>query len=224
MKLTIDKASKKIGETTILDHVSLQLSGGHCYGFQGINGSGKTMLMRLISGLIFPTEGEIHIDGRKSDRKHPFPDSMGLLIENPSFLDRYSGLKNLEMLASINGHITHAQVAKAISRVGLDPQDSKKFKKYSLGMKQRLGIACAIMEKPDLIILDEPFNSLDEQGIEDLRAIIHEEKKRGALVVISCHDKDLLTAAADEIFHITAGRITKHSVKASDGVFVEEQL
>lgn len=212
---------KKIGPSTVLDNINLELHSGFSYGFQGINGCGKTMLMRLIAGLIYPTEGKVVVDGKTLRGHNCFPKSMGLLIENPSFIGNYSGYKNLEMLASINKRISKDDVKDTLRRVGLNPDDSKKFRKYSLGMKQRLGIACAIMEKPDLLILDEPLISLDEDGVETTRQIIIEERKRGALVILACHDYESLAYMTDEIFRITAGRITKHLVKAADGHFLE---
>ena len=224
MEITVDNAVKQFGPNTVLDNINLSLQSGNVYGFQGINGCGKTMLMRLIAGLIYPTAGKVCINGKVLKGQNSFPDSMGILIENPAFLNDYSGFQNLKMLASIKGIIGPADIENAIQRVGLDPADKKKYRKYSLGTKQRLGIACAIMEKPDLLILDEPLISLDENGIESVLSIIQEEKRRGALIIMACHDYEALATSADEIFRITAGRITKHLNKTAKGTFEEVPL
>ena len=159
-EIVVNEVSKSIRGVPIINSVSMTLVSGNVYGFQGINGSGKTMLMRLICGLIYPTKGEIVIDGKRLGKEITFPQSVGLLLENPAFLDGYTGHENLEMLASIKNRITREEIHEAIASVGLDPLDKRKYKKFSLGMKQRLGIAAAIMEKPDILILDEPTNSL----------------------------------------------------------------
>lgn len=193
----------------ILNNVNLDLVGGRVYGLQGPNGSGKTMLMRLICGLIRPTSGSVLIDGKQLFRDMAFPGSLGLLLENPSFLPEYTGLKNLELLASIRAFVHEDQITKTLSDVGLDPYDKRKYRKYSLGMKQRLGIAAAIMEKPDLIVLDEPTNALDDNGIEQVCALIRRERDRGALVLLACHDAHILEQLADEIFTVSEGTVTK---------------
>ena len=163
---------------------------GKIYGLKGKNGSGKTMLMRVISGLITPTEGEVLIDGKKLGKDMSFPESIGLLIENPAFLPTYSGFDNLKTIASIKGVITDEEIKDVIKRVGLDPDDKKKYKKYSLGMKQKLGIACAIMEKPDIVILDEPVNAVEEDGIKVISEVLDELKKEGKIIILASHDKE----------------------------------
>lgn len=221
MDIVVKDAVKYLGSSMVIDHVNLEMHDGQIYGFQGINGCGKTMLMRLIAGLIYPTYGEIIVDGRILHGQNSFPKSMGLLIENPQFLAGYSGYKNLCLLAGIQGKIGKEEIKQAMRRVKLDPEDKKKYRKYSLGMKQRLGIACAIMEHPDLVILDEPFISLDEEGILDTKKIICKEKERGAIIILACHDYELLSSTADEIFRLTAGKITKHLIKDKEGKFHE---
>ena len=166
MTITLKNVTKTIGGNTVADSVNLTLKSGTVYGLCGYNGCGKTMLMRLISGLILPTKGDIFFDEKKLGKDIDFPENMGILIENPAFLGGLSGFDNLKLLASIKGKITDDIIKKTISRVGLDPDDKKKYRKYSLGMKQRLGIASAIMEAPELIILDEPTNALDSSGVE----------------------------------------------------------
>lgn len=191
----------------------MTLVSGNVYGFQGINGSGKTMLMRLICGLIYPTKGEIVIDGKRPGKEITFPQSVGLLLENPAFLDSYTGFENLEMLASIKNIITREEMHDAITSVGLDPLDKRKYKKFSLGMKQRLGIAAAIMEKPDILILDEPTNSLDSSGVSLVKTILAKERERGAIIILACHDLPVLQDVSDEIFLLEQGKITEHLYK-----------
>lgn len=207
MLIEIEGVSKTIGKRCVIDNVSLNLESGKIWGFKGINGSGKTMLMRLIAGLIKPDKGRIIIDGKVLWRDISFPESVGILIESPTFLDGLTGFKNLKTLASIKNIITDNDIRKSLSDVGLDPDLSKKYKAYSLGMKQRLGIAAAIMERPEVILLDEPTNALDGEGIELVKALIERERNRGALVVVSCHDESIISELSDEIVYLTEGKI-----------------
>ena len=209
MVIQVENVSKTIKGNMVIDCVSAEFCSGKVYGLQGINGSGKTMLMRLISGLIYPTEGRIVIDGKILGKEIAFPESIGILIENPAFLDNYSGFANLKLLASIQNKIDDEQIYKTLERVGLEPDSRKKYKKYSLGMKQKLGIAGAVMEKPEFLILDEPANALDKEGIERLKKIVQEEKERGVLIILSCHDSALLEAMADVIYSMENGRLLK---------------
>ena len=209
MEIIVKSATKYIKKALILDDVNIQLTGGKIYGLKGPNGSGKTMLMRLLSGLIRPTSGEVWIDGKKLGKDMDFPESVGLLIENPAFLPNYTGYENLELLAQIRGKIGAEEICQSLLEVGLDPHDPRKYRKYSLGMKQRLGIAAAIMEKPDLLIVDEPTNALDDSGVEQICTILRRERERGALVVIACHDSRLLETLSDEIYKIYEGKVTK---------------
>ena len=188
----------------------MELQSGAVYGFKGINGSGKTMLMRLISGLIRPTHGEISMNGKILGKDISFPNSIGVFLENPAFLDAYSGFNNLKLLASIKYVASDDDIRNTLLRVGLDPDSNKKYKKYSLGMKQRLGIAAAIMERPEIVILDEPTNSLDEDGVDLVKHIVRNEKERGALVVVSCHDEEILKGMSDEVFLLEQGRLIGH--------------
>lgn len=209
MEIIVKSATKYIKKALILDDVNIQLTGGKIYGLKGPNGSGKTMLMRLLCGLIRPTSGEVWIDGKKLGKDMDFPESVGLLIENPAFLPNYTGYENLELLAQIRGKIGAEQICQSLMEVGLDPHDPRRYRKYSLGMKQRLGIAAAIMEKPDLLIVDEPTNALDDSGVEQICTILRRERERGALVVIACHDSLLLETLSDEIYKIYEGKVTK---------------
>lgn len=209
MELQIKNYTKKIGKSTVLSDINIELESGKIYGLKGKNGSGKTMLMRAICGLIYATAGEIVIDNKVLGKDMSFPDSIGILIENPAFLNDYSGFDNLKMLASIKGLITDDEINDVILKVGLDPDDKKKYKKYSLGMKQKLGIAAAIMEKPDIIILDEPINAIDEEGVSNIRDILNELKEEDKIIIIACHDKEELFYLSDEIIEIESGVIRK---------------
>lgn len=208
--IKLKNVSKKIRGITVIDDISMTLSSGRVTGLRGINGSGKTMLMRLITGLILPTNGTIKIDDKLLGKEITFPESVGILLENPAFLNSYSGFQNLKMLASIRDQIDDEQINQTLKFVGLNEESAKKkYKKYSLGMKQRLGIAGAIMEQPDIVILDEPTNSLDTSGVELVKEIVRHEKERGAVVIITCHDADILDELADEIYYLEEGALVK---------------
>lgn len=209
MKIQVKNATKLIKGAVILKNVELELEGGRVYGLQGPNGGGKTMLMRLISGLIRPTRGQVIIDGKLLGKDMDFPPSMGLLIENPAFLPGYTGLKNLELLAQLQGRVQTEQLRQTLADVGLESDDKRKYRKYSLGMKQRLGIAAAIMEQPNLILLDEPTNALDEKGVAQICELIRRERDRGALIVMSCHDAAILESISDEIFTVAEGNVER---------------
>lgn len=208
----IKNISKEIKGNLILSNINLKLERGKIYGFKGKNGSGKTMLFRAICGLIKATEGEITIDGKIMGKNISFPESLGVLIEYPGFLPNFTGFKNLKYLADINGKIGEQEIKEAIRKVGLDPEDKRKFKKYSLGMKQRLGIAQAIMENPDLVILDEPTNALDADGVNLINSIIKDLKKQNKLILLANHDKEEIEGISDEIYTIQLGKITDHQV------------
>lgn len=212
-QIEIKNVTKIIKHNTVIDNVSLTVNSGKITGLKGVNGSGKTMLMRLVSGLILPTSGEIIIDGETLGKDITFPRSIGTLIENPAFLDNYSGFQNLKLLASIQGKISDEEIREAIIAVELNPDDKKKFRKYSLGMKQRLGIAAAVMEHPDIIILDEPTNALDSDGVQMVKRILQKEKERGALILISCHDLDVLKELSDVIYLMNVGRVSSYADK-----------
>lgn len=210
MNIKISHVSKIIKNNPVIKDISMELQSGAVYGFKGINGSGKTMLMRLISGLIRPSQGEISMNGKILGKDISFPNSIGVFLENPAFLDAYSGFNNLKLLASIKSVASDDDIRNTLLRVGLDPDSNKKYKKYSLGMKQRLGIAAAIMEKPKIVILDEPTNSLDEDGVDLVKHIVRNEKERGALVIVSCHDEEILKGMSDEVFLLEQGRLIGH--------------
>lgn len=207
MHMELTDISKSIGKTTILHNINLHLEGGKVYGLRGKNGCGKTMLMRVMSGFIRPTAGTVMINDKELWKDMTFPDSIGVLIETPSFIDGYTGYKNLKMLADIKGIIGEKEVKEALLRVGLEPEDKRKYRKYSLGMKQKLGIACAFMEHPDIVIMDEPINAIDERGVELVRNILNELKEEGKIIIIACHDAEEMELLADEIFVMEDGTI-----------------
>lgn len=212
MKIQVKNATKVIRGTVILKDVELELEGGNIYGLQGPNGGGKTMLMRLISGLIRPTEGQVIIDGKILGKHMDFPPSLGLLLENPAFLPGYTGLKNLQLLAQLQGRVGTEQIRQAVSDVGLSPDDKRKYRKYSLGMKQRLGIAAAIMEQPELILMDEPTNALDGNGVEQILDLLRRERDRGALIIMACHDAPILEGISDVILTVAEGHVERKAV------------
>lgn len=206
--IELEHVSKTIRKNKVIDDVSVIMKSGEITGLKGVNGSGKTMLMRLIAGLILPTEGIIRINGEQLGKDITFPRSIGTLIENPAFLDSYSGFDNLKLLASIQDKITDEEIRDSIRQVELNPEDPKKYRKYSLGMKQRLGIAAAVMERPELVILDEPTNALDSDGVQMVKRVLQREKERGAAVIISCHDLYVLKELSDIIYVMKEGRLS----------------
>lgn len=211
MQIKISNLTKNIHGIKVLDNITLELQSGKIYGLSGKNGSGKTMLMRAISGLIKPTTGEIKIGNDILGKNYSFLPSIGVLIENPAFISKYSGFKNLKIIASIQNKIDDKAIKEVLNDVGLNPDEKKPYRKYSLGMKQRLGIACAIMEKPEIILLDEPINALDEAGVQLVKKVLLKIKDN-AIVIISCHDKDELEFLSDEIFYMSEGKVVQHKI------------
>lgn len=207
--IQIENMSKKIRDRVVLDGIDYTFRDGMTYGLKGINGSGKTMLMRAVGGLIYPTQGRVLIDGKELGKEISFPEDIGLLIENPAFLDAYTGYGNLELLASLNGRAGDEEIREILEKVGLDPDDTRKYRKYSLGMKQRLGIAAAFLEKPKILLLDEPFNALDTDGVARFSSLIREGQERGALIIMSCLEEGKLEEFADVILHMENGRIVR---------------
>ncbi len=207
MKLEAVNISKTIKNKKILSDVSLSLDSGNIYGFTGRNGSGKTMLFRALSGLMKIDSGTVIYDGKVLHKDIEVIPRLGIVLENAGLYTEFSGFKNLKMLAKLNNLVGDKEIIEAIERVGLDPYDKRAVRKYSLGMKQRLVIAQAIMEKPDVIMLDEPTNSIDENGVWLVRDIINEEKKRGALILLASHSKEDISILADKVFHMKNGVI-----------------
>lgn len=207
MKLTVKNYTKKIKEKVILDNINLTLFSGKVYGFYGRNGSGKTMLFRAISTLIFPTEGDILIDGKSIINTDFDLRNFGILIETPNFYSHLSGFENLDMLYQINNKKDKVHIEDILRRMNLYDDKDKKYREYSLGMKQKLRIAQAIMENQKIIILDEPTNGLDEVAIKDLYNLIVDLKKENKLVLLASHNMDDLKYLCDKIFYLSKGKI-----------------
>lgn len=209
MKVVFKNYNKLIKKKEILTDINLTFESGKIYGLHGHNGSGKTMLLRAICGLILPTSGSVTVDGKTVGKDIEFPDSVGVIIENMSLIPEYTGFKNLQLLAEIKKKIGDSEIRDTLISVGLDPDDKRKVKEYSLGMKQKLNFAQAIMEKPELLLLDEPTNAMDVQTVEKVRSILVEMKEKGTLIIIASHNKEDLDALCDEFIDICDGKIQK---------------
>lgn len=209
--IQLQNVTKRIKENTVLDNVSYTFKSGFVYGLYGQNGSGKTMLLRAISGLINLDSGSIFIDGEKLHDKNEFPPETGIVIENMELLPECSAKRNLQMLAKIKNIADEKDIIFSLERVGLDPDSEKKVKKFSLGMKQRLNIAQAIFENQKIILLDEPTNALDEEAVQLIYKIIREEKSRGATIIVATHHKEDLKEVCDVILKIAEGKIVEEN-------------
>ena len=207
MNISNDHVTQKTKAANVLKGNCLEMKGGTVYGLQGKNGSGKTMLMRAISGLIRPTSGRIVINGEQLHKNISIPRSIGLLLENPSLLPEYDASQNLKLLAKMQGGVPEEEIRQLIRDVGLEDAGHKKVEKYSLGMKQRLRIAAAILGSPDIILLDEPINAIDGEGVEEIRSLILSLKNEKRIIIVACHDKEEMNLLADEIVHLRDGRI-----------------
>ncbi|MCY8858100.1 ABC transporter ATP-binding protein [Bacillus atrophaeus] len=199
---------KKLKGNHVLNDISFSIKENEFVVLRGHNGSGKTMILRAIAGLLTLTKGEVSVNGLVIGRDTDFSEHTGLLIEYPSFIPVYSGLQNLKFLASIKKNVSDQELKEVIRKVGLDPEDKRKVKRYSLGMKQRLGIAQAIMEKPKLLLLDEPTNALDKKGINLILDILKSEKENGTTIVVASHDDTLCeNSIVDRIIDISEGKL-----------------
>ncbi len=207
MVIELEGVSKSLKGRTVLDEITLTCPSRAVVGLWGPNGSGKTMLMRVISGLVKASSGSVCVEGRDLTRGGVFPPSLGVMIESPAFLDHRTGFDNLRLLAAIRGTASDADLAQALESVGLPLQDRRKFRAYSLGMRQRLGLAAATMESPHLVLLDEPTNALDVSGVEMVRALVEKQRDEGATVVLSSHDKAFLESVANVVWMMEEGRI-----------------
>lgn len=203
----IDHVTKKFGEDTVLYDIHISMEEGKVYGICGNNGSGKTVLMKCICGFLPVTAGKIRVQGKVIGTEIDFPESIGVIIETPGFLTNLTGMRNLEILANLQGKISKDQIRAAIRKAGLNPDLKKSVAKYSLGMRQRLGIAQAIMEDPKFLILDEPFNGLDKQGVKDIRELILELKKQGRTILLASHNSEDIRILCDKVFEMDGGRI-----------------
>ena len=205
--IVIKELSKRYVEIEVLHNINLAMKAGTIVGFVGRNGSGKTMLMKHICGLVHPSEGEIWICGKKLEKRGEISDNIGAIIENPGFLPEYSGFQNLKLLAMIQRKITDEKIRETLKLVGLENAGKKHVGKYSLGMKQRLGIAQAIMENPDILILDEPMNGLDNEGVEEVRTLLISLKEKGKLIIIASHMREDIELLCDEVYRMEKGKI-----------------
>ena len=205
--IKVENVSKSFAGRKVLDNVSLTIEQGAICGLIGRNGSGKTVLMKCICGFLTPDSGSIRIRGRLQNRKQDVSGNMGIIIESPGFLENESAYGNLLYLARLRGLIGQTEVKEAIRRVGLSPDDRKKVKKYSMGMRQRLGIAQAIMEKPDILLLDEPMNGLDEQGVTDMRTLFLSLKENGVTILLASHNAEDIALLCDNVYRIDGGKI-----------------
>lgn len=207
--IIVNDVCKMINRQNVLNHISLQLDKGKCYGIIGRNGSGKTMLFRAICGYIVLDQGEVYVDGLKIREHGNFIKNAGIIIGTPDFLNHLTGYENLEVLAQINHTIGSEEIMETLKSVGLYDERDKKYKKYSLGMKQRLRIAQAIMENPEILILDEPFNGLDKSGVDDIRSLIKAYKSENRIILLSSHNEEDIRLLCDEIIELEGGTIVE---------------
>ncbi len=210
--------TRRFGEDLVLKEVNLTLEAGRVYGIVGNNGSGKTVLMKCICGFLTPTTGTVRVFGKRIGRDADFPEELGVIIESPGFLTNLTGRKNLEILAALRKKIGGAGVRTAMEKVGLDPDMKKAVEKYSLGMRQRLGIAQAIMEDPKLLVLDEPFNGLDKHGVAQIRRLLLELKREGKTILLASHNEEDIRVLCDEVYEMDGGVLThpeKHGESAT---------
>ena len=209
MKIEIKNVTKVFDHQEVIKKCSLTLTEGHIYGFIGRNGSGKSVMLKMICGFYTPTTGEILLDGKNYNQDGKFPPSMGALIEKPNFIADLTGFENLKLLASIQKKINDSDINKILDEVHLNEDRNKKYHKYSLGTKQKLGIAQAIMEDPEVIVLDETFNSVEKKTTEKIRKLQIKKKKKGKLIIIASHIKEDIAILADEVYEFDAGMVTK---------------
>lgn len=207
--ITIENVSKSFKDNKVIDNINASFKKRKIHGIIGRNGSGKTVLIKMICGLLYPDEGRITVDNKIIGQDIDFPESLGAIIEAPGFLPYVSGYKNLEYLASLKGRIGKKEIEESIRIVGLNPNDKKYFSKYSLGMKQRLGLAQAIMENPELLILDEPMNGLDKEGVKEIRDILLSLKENGKTILIVSHNSDDIDILCDTVHEIDKGVMSK---------------
>lgn len=201
--------TKKFRNEKVLKEVTAHLEKGKIHGIVGNNGSGKTVLLKCICGFLFPDSGEIIVNGTKIGKNRDFPDNIGIIIENPGFLPKLSGIENLHLLASLNCKIGREEIKEAMRKVGLEPHLKKAVEKYSLGMRQRLGIAQAIMEKPELLILDEPFNGLDKQVVADMHELLKIFREKGNTILLTSHNTCDIETLCDTVWEMDGGILTK---------------
>ena len=207
--ISIENLNKQFKNQLVLNNINVKFSNGHIYGIIGRNGSGKTVLLKCICGFLKPTTGVISVNHKIVGKDIDFPENLGFIIETPGFLLNYSGYKNLKYLASIRKKIDGNEIKESMSLVGLDSADKKHVGKYSMGMRQRLGIAQAIMEKPDILVLDEPMNALDKNGVEEMRRLFLKMKSEGKLILLTSHNREDIEILCDEVYEMEEGILNK---------------
>ena len=205
--IQIEQVSKSFQGREVLKNISCELNWGQVYGIVGNNGSGKTVLMKCICGLLPYDEGSIRVNGKKIGKDVDFPEDMGMIIESPGFLPGMTGIKNLKILAAVNHRIQESQIRETMRVVGLDPNLKQPVGKYSLGMRQRLGIAQAIMENQSILILDEPMNGLDNKGVDEIRKLILDLKKEGRSIILASHNREDIQILCDQVYEMDNGKI-----------------
>ena len=203
--IEVQNVVKRFRDQVVLKNVSISFEKGKIHGIVGRNGSGKTVLFKCICGLMHPEEGVILVNGKRVGRDVDMPEDIGAIIEAPGFLPNYSGYKNLRFLANIRRKIGKDEILNVLKTVGLDPESRKHVGKYSLGMRQRLGIAQAIMEDPEILILDEPMNGLDNAGVQDIRALLLELKAQGKTILLASHNHEDIAALCDTVHEMDGG-------------------
>lgn len=209
--IEIRDISKKFGEHVVMNHITVRFQEGSIYGIVGRNGSGKTVLLECICGLIHQDEGTIIVNGKEIGKKVDMADNIGVIIETPGFLPNYSGFRNLQFLMGVNKKVNSSMISAAMKMVGLNPHEKKKVGKYSLGMKQRLGIAQAIMENPDILILDEPLNGLDSAGVDEIRKILLDMKKQGKTILLASHNNEDIQVLCDKVYKMEDGKLVEQN-------------
>lgn len=207
--IEICELTKRYGNKTVLDHISVVFQPGKIYGLVGTNGCGKTTLMRCICGFSLPSAGSVTVYGKKINKDCDFAPNTGIIIETPGFLPKYSAKRNLAILAGTSGKASKERIAEVIRQVGLDPHEKKPVGKYSLGMRQRLGIAQAIMEDPSVLILDEPFNGLDKEGQNDIHVLLQKQKELGKIILLASHSALDISKACDVVFEMMDGHLVE---------------
>jgi len=207
--IELKNINKRFGEQCVLNDVSLSFQPGKIYGIIGRNGSGKSVLFKCICGFVYPDSGEIRVNGEIISKGNAIPKDMGIIIESPGFLPNYSGFYNLYLLSKLLRKINKEQIKEVLTKVGLNAGSKKPVAQYSLGMKQRLGLAQAIMENPSILILDEPMNGLDNDGVKDIRKILLELKEQGKTIIISSHNKEDIAVLCDIVYEMDRGCIQK---------------
>ena len=205
--IVLENVSKRFGEELVLKGVSHTFEDGKIHGIVGNNGSGKTVMMKCICGFLRPTGGRVLVNGKEVGRDMDFPENMGVIIVTPGFLGNLTGRKNLQILASLNRKIMSGEIDEVLTKVGLDPHLKKSVQKYSLGMRQRLGIAQAIMEDPDIMILDEPFNGLDKRGVADIRSLLKGLKTQNKTIILASHNGQDIDELCDTVCEMDAGEL-----------------